>query len=62
AEQALIGGAVAAEAIAAAAARAGDGMDILGDLHASEEYRRAMVAVYTRRALTAAVERARKSI
>ncbi len=62
AEQALIGGDGAAEAIAAAAARAGDGMDILGDLHASEEYRRAMVAVYTRRALTAAVERARKSI
>jgi CO/xanthine dehydrogenase FAD-binding subunit len=29
-----------------------------GDLHASEEYRRAMVAVFTRRALEAALARA----
>ncbi|MCX7790295.1 MAG: FAD binding domain-containing protein, partial [Chloroflexaceae bacterium] len=58
-EQTLIGSDGSAEAVAAAAARAGEGMEILGDLHASEEYRRAMVAVYTRRALTAAVERAR---
>lgn len=61
-EQAMLGSHGGAEAIAAAAARAGEGMDILGDLHASEEYRRAMVAVYTRRALTAAVERARQAI
>jgi carbon-monoxide dehydrogenase medium subunit len=34
-------------------------MDYLGDIHASEEYRRAMVKVYTRRALAKALERAR---
>jgi len=61
-EQAMLGSDGAAEAIAAAAARAGEDMEVLGDLHAGEEYRRAMVAVYTRRALTAAVERARKAI
>lgn len=60
-EQAMLGSHGGAESIAAAA-RAGEGMDIIGDLHASEEYRRAMVAVYTRRALTSAVERARQAI
>jgi carbon-monoxide dehydrogenase medium subunit len=34
-------------------------MDFLGDIHASEDYRRAMVKVYARRALTKAIERAR---
>ncbi len=33
--------------------------DVNSDLHASEDYRRAMVAVFTRRALIAALERAR---
>ncbi len=41
------------------AAARGDDMDYLGDIHASEEYRRAMVKVYTRRALVKALERAR---
>jgi carbon-monoxide dehydrogenase medium subunit len=53
-EQAILGGA----SVADAAATAGAGLDILGDIHASEDYRRAMVGVYTKRALTAAMERA----
>jgi carbon-monoxide dehydrogenase medium subunit len=53
-EQAVLGGASAADA----AANAGAGLDILGDIHAGEDYRRAMVGVYTKRALTAAMERA----
>ncbi len=58
-EQALIGSDGSADAVAAAAAQAGEEMDILGDLHASEVYRRAMVKVFTRRALTQALARAR---
>lgn len=53
-EQAVLGGADAA----AATANAGAGLDILGDIHAGEEYRRAMVAVYAKRALQKAMERA----
>ena len=59
AEQALCDGPGDAESIAAASALAGEGMDILGDLYASELYRRAMVKVYTKRALTAALAEAR---
>jgi carbon-monoxide dehydrogenase medium subunit len=59
AEQALIGTDGDDAAIAVAAAKAGEGMDILGDIHASEDYRRAMVKVYAKRALTQAVARAR---
>jgi carbon-monoxide dehydrogenase medium subunit len=33
-------------------------MDVFGDIHAGEDYRRAMIKVYTRRALTQAVARA----
>ena len=45
--------------IEAAAAIAGDGLgDVNADIHASEEYRRAMIPVFTRRALTAAMARA----
>jgi carbon-monoxide dehydrogenase medium subunit len=58
-EQALIGSDGSDEAIAAAAEQAGNDIDYLGDIHASEEYRRAMVKVYTRRALSEAVQRAR---
>ncbi len=58
-EQVVIGSDGSAEAVAAAAAQAGEDMDILGDLHASEAYRRAMVKVFTRRALTQALARAR---
>lgn len=58
AEQALIGSDGSAEAIASAAEHAGSEMDFLGDIHASEGYRRAMVKVYTKRALTNAIARA----
>jgi carbon-monoxide dehydrogenase medium subunit len=59
-EQKLKGAKASAQAIAAAGDKAGaDLEDINGDLHASEEYRRAMIPVFTRRALTAALERAR---
>jgi aerobic carbon-monoxide dehydrogenase medium subunit len=57
-EQALVGQAATAETIAAAAASAGDGMDILSDIHAGEEYRRAQIKVYAKRALAEAVSRA----
>jgi len=59
AEQAIVGTDGGAEAVAAAAEHAAADMDILGDIHASEEYRRAMVKVYARRALAAAIARAR---
>jgi aerobic carbon-monoxide dehydrogenase medium subunit len=59
AEAALVGSNGDDAAIAAASAKAGDDMDYLGDIHASEEYRRAMVKVYTRRALAKALESAR---
>lgn len=58
-EQALTGSDGSADAIANATASAGDGLDLLGDIHASEEYRRAMVKVYAKRALTQAIARAR---
>jgi len=58
-EQQLSGKKTSAETIAAASKNAGaDLRDVNSDLHASEEYRRAMVAVFTRRALTAALGRA----
>lgn len=59
AEAALVGTSGDEAAIAAAAEQSGTDMDYLGDIHASEEYRRAMVKVYTRRALTEALARAR---
>lgn len=57
-EQALLNTDGSTDAIASAADHAGTEMDILGDIHASEDYRRAMVKVYAKRALTAAVARA----
>jgi carbon-monoxide dehydrogenase medium subunit len=59
AEAAMVGTSGDEAAIAAAAQQAGEEMDYLGDIHASEEYRRAMVKVYTRRALNEALARAR---
>ena len=58
-EKHLAGAKASAETIAAAADHAGGDLeDINGDLHASEDYRRAMIPVFTRRALTTALERA----
>ena len=59
-EQRLTGAKATADTIAAASKDAGSDLeDVNGDLHASEDYRRAMVAVFTRRALTAALARVR---
>ena len=59
-ERALAGQALSADAIAAAAAAAGSdlGDDLLGDVFASADYRRAVTPVYVQRAITAAAERA----
>jgi len=57
---ALVGNALTADTIKAAAATIVNdlGEDVMGDIHASEEYRRAMASVYAERALTKAAERA----
>jgi aerobic carbon-monoxide dehydrogenase medium subunit len=58
-EQALAGKPATAATAEAAATDAGAGLDgISGDLHAGVDYRRAMVAVFTKRALLAALARA----
>ena len=58
-EEALTGKPATDESIAAASKLAGAGLDdINSDIHASEEYRRAMIAVFTERALKKAVARA----
>jgi aerobic carbon-monoxide dehydrogenase medium subunit len=57
-ESALNGQALSAESIAAACEQAGAGLDMMGDIHASAEYRAAMIKVYARRALAQALERA----
>lgn len=58
-EEALAGQAVSKETIDAAVKLAGtDVKAVSADLHASEEYRRAMIPVFTRRALNAALARA----
>ncbi len=59
-EQALTGQTPSVDTIAAAAAAvsADLGDDLIGDIYASAEYRRAMAPVCVKRALTAAVERA----
>ncbi|HEY7356726.1 MAG TPA: xanthine dehydrogenase family protein subunit M, partial [Ktedonobacterales bacterium] len=59
AEAALVGKALTADNIAAAAAHAADGMDFLSDSYASENYRKHLVQVYTKRALATAAERAK---
>lgn len=57
-EQALVGRSASADAISAAAALAGADLDDLNDdMHASTEYRRAMIGVFVRRALEAALAR-----
>ncbi len=58
AEDALAGKPLTSENIAAAAAVADSTLsDVNADLHASEEYRRAMVRVFTRRAIERAADR-----
>lgn len=58
-EQALAGKPATAQTVEAAAERAADGLqNVNSDLHASEDYRRAMVPVFAQRALTAALARA----
>jgi carbon-monoxide dehydrogenase medium subunit len=59
AEKALTGSKGDAKAIAAAAAKAADGITALSDLVASSEYRKHLVTVYARRAIERAIERAR---
>ena len=57
-EAALAGRPAAASGVAAAAGIAGDGVeDLNDDIHAGAEYRRAMIAVFTRRALDGALAR-----
>jgi carbon-monoxide dehydrogenase medium subunit len=58
-EQALAGQPLTANTITAASKLAGMGLkDVNADIHASEAYRRAMIPVFTRRALEAAMARA----
>jgi len=59
AERALVGTRGDASAIAAAAAKAADGITLLSDLTASSVFRKQLLIVHTRRALERAVERAR---
>ncbi len=56
-ENALRGQKASDELFAEASRNASDGVEPLSDLHASADYRRAMAAVYTRRALERALAR-----
>jgi carbon-monoxide dehydrogenase medium subunit len=56
-EAALIGSFLDEPSAASAAAHATDGVDINGDLFASEDYRRHLAAVYTKRAISLAASR-----
>jgi len=58
-ERALTGTGGDANAIAAAASKAADGISALSDLAASAEFRKHLVTVYARRAIELAIERAR---
>ncbi len=57
-EDALNGQTAGDDAIAAAAAKAADGAEILSDAFAGEDYRKHLAKVYTKRALTQAVQAA----
>jgi len=59
AEQALIGQMPDAEVIGRAAAAVPQGLELNGDLYASEEYRRHLLTVYGRRAIERAAARAK---
>ena len=58
-EGALQGAKLDPETIAQAASRATEGIDVNGDVFASEDYRRHLAVVYTRRAIATAAERAK---
>jgi aerobic carbon-monoxide dehydrogenase medium subunit len=58
-EAALAGSDGSAASIEAAAAHATDDIEVAGDIHADSAYRTAMAAVYTRRAIEAALARLR---
>ncbi len=60
-EGALLGTDGGADALAAAAAHAADGQQVNGDIHGDAEYRTAMAAVITRRALEAAIAQANQT-
>ena len=59
AERALEGKEGTENNLAQAAQQASQGIDFLGDIHASEEYRAHLTRVFTRRALEEAISRAR---
>jgi carbon-monoxide dehydrogenase medium subunit len=58
-EAALAGSDGSPASIAAAAAHATDGIEVSSDIHADRAYRTAMAAVYTRRAIEAALAQLR---
>jgi carbon-monoxide dehydrogenase medium subunit len=58
-ENALVGTALDEKAIANASSHATDSVSINGDLYASDNYRKHLAQVYTRRAIEAAVSRAK---
>lgn len=58
-EQALKGSSLDAKAIAGAAARVAEGVDVNSDLFASAEYRKHLAEVYARRAIETAAGRAK---
>ena len=59
-EKSLAGQSLDSQRIGAAASKAAQRIEPLSDLHASARYRAAMAEVFTRRAITLALERARR--
>lgn len=57
-EAALTGKKLDESIVAEAASHAADGLELVSDIHGSEEYRRQMTGVVTRRAIALALERA----
>ncbi len=57
-EAALVGKRLDEATIADAASHAADGLELVSDIHGSKEYRAQMAAVFARRAISKAVERA----
>jgi aerobic carbon-monoxide dehydrogenase medium subunit len=57
-ESALVGKKLDTDTITEAASHAAEGLELISDIHGSEEYRRQMTAVIARRTITRALERA----